>query len=607
MRIALRVQREQQSDSIEGTQEGLSFSTVRPFAERSRPLERWKELAALSTGFYYLLEHAYDNVVLLRTAHCQLRASSLERWTNSVRSVAKAHVTDVSSSIIRTLLTGVSNEAMFNLLTGSVSGDDGDMHRLTASAVREIDTEQSTAFRFMARQARLVAEACQRCLVLSRDLKGLLLWPSQSPLKGAEAKQEFEELTASLSQIVMGARSLADEIDEEARSWRELHKWWKYERARQEAIKAGVDEASVSVQYEVLSISNLVERGFLNLQWEQSLGLELDEALVRVDDEDEDLDEEKVPVSRPQPRTKVKDKDDNMAWTQPEMKELSSFESKLQAAMEHLDQPVGQPQASRKERQPVKRHGLFFSSSLPQELAQAFTKVSKLFSRGFREAVSTDASVHHIGDLPIPDTHILCSLRKDELFSSCVEQQSSLTTPAQASVSSSHSTSLLPQVRSQISKDGSKSCIAFVTRVPSSKDTSLILNLVEVPRSPSGSIQSRQIPANSLLATTEARVGALDDVIDLQWYNDDELFLLCRGRVDGSSTTTMLLSICSSKAFSQHQTETRTMAESALLHRRYVLSDPMASRATQVAFNSEKDVAATLDERGQLLYWDLVS
>lgn len=611
MRIASRIQQAGRSLSHNSaTQEGLSFSTVMPFSKHSRPLQRWKELASTSASLYYLLEHAYDSVMLLRMAHCQLRASSLERWTNSVRAVAKVHATDMHSAIIRTLLTGYANEAMFNLLTGSVSGDDGDMHRLTASSVREIEAEQGAAFRFMTRQALLVCEACERCLVLLRDLKGLLLWPRQSPLRDERATQEVEGLTTSLTQIIRESRLVADQVDEEARCWRELHKWWRYERARQEAIKSGVEEPSVSVQYEALSITDLVERGFVHLPWEASLGLRLDEALVPLDDDEEDLDEKDAPVPQTQVQKTNGDEDETM--TGAEKRESSgsdSFADKLQAVMDHLEQPVDEIRHAkgRRKQSAATRESL----ALPQAIANVFTRASELLKKGFSEAMASEATVEHVGNLPIPDTHILCPLRNDELFSSCVEQPSSLppATPAEASALPSHGASLLPHLRSQIVKDGSKSFVAFVTRVPSVNTASLIVNLVEVPSSASSSqaIRSRQVPVELLSAPTNAQ--AVEEVIDLQWYDEDELFLFCRVSLRDASTTTMLLSLRPSTVFSLAATDGRLSSSddgTRLLHRWHTLTDAMAKDATQIAFNREKEVAATLDERGQLVYWDLV-
>lgn len=563
---------------------------------QSQSFSSMLHLQTLSTHAFALLTYCYDGLVQSRNLYRTTHINCITPWIQKGRSVSRKYSTDAQTEMQMLLLTTYANEAVTSILTGNETMTDGDLSKMSS--------EIAIAWRKLEALIEAMLQAVQRASIVFQELKGCWLWRERfGTFLGQDQGPAVDAVLALLAASQQQCFTLLRRIQQETHCWAHFYRWWKYERVRQEVIRDQMVEPRMEASYDVLLLAEFLRRGFVNYALERTIGIVFDSKTRGTYLEDDDDDEDESEESRetevkaeesstvdetPSPSAETAKPSDHGSWhTRP------TFESHLASVQETLQcMPTGQEggddrtpsvedvaclaSADLIHTGPAK--GLSARASSQSEsragLQSTVKDMIELSSRLFWHAFARYA-VHSlpVTVLEVAMPRSLVPFRPDALQSTAVASGGAQDDPRVTQLVKSCFNELVGQQLllciGQASDDGQK-----------------VLEIIAHDCWGGGRVRVAHVECDG-------------HILDAGFYSASEIVVLhCEGEVTRLTSMRM-----DQLDFTATQAPPRLVTP----QRRYeMVSREDGNGATQLALNHAKDVAATLDGEGKLVYWDLV-
>ncbi|UZJ53479.1 hypothetical protein CBS101457_002799 [Exobasidium rhododendri] len=517
------------------------------------------------------------------------------------------------------LLTSSANETISSVLAGNETMTEGDLNKMR--------TEIAQAWMKMETLVEGMYQALQRAAVVFEEVKGCCLWAEQyRPFFPKDQGPVIDSILRTITSSQPQTLSLIRHIQQETRCWAHFYKWWKYERARQEAIRDQAEEPKTDISYDVLLLADFFKRGFVDYALEKQIGITLDKktrgTFVEDDeDEDDERDEEKGKV-REESDTIEEDDDtaitdagtgDSILYSKEEDSQpwhsRPSFLNHLKEVKAKL-QELPDRERLRKSNAPSSRDvhalastpfihtgpckGLFerqehgskakkpvdMLRSIKEALQQSSTLFSNAFSHYAQPCRASDENEMRLRHAP-------AAFRPDAL-------QSVARIASQSGSSHQEDGGDLQALRRAKCVMNEAKGLQWLLSIGCDEQSQrLVLRIVK----------------HDCVNKTGESISIRCDgqIVDAGFYSNQEVVVLLRHddaqREDSNSMASFRLD---SLTFSHDRAN--VMDEKSIpVQRHYELDLNQVGRgATQLSLNQAKDVAATLNSEGNLVYWDLV-
>lgn len=543
-------------------------------------------LVSLSTMSYHLLTYAHDALVDVRNLYRSTHINCITPWIQKGKIIERKYSTHFSSEMQMLLLTSTANEAITSILVGNETMTEGDLSKLRA--------EVASAWNKMEVLIDAILQAMQRMSIVWNEVKGCCSWRERY---GDFLKEEdavaITKVLSLISQMQKQCFALLRHAQQESKCWNHFYRWFKFERTRQEALRDQVPEPKSDVAFDVLLIADFLKRGFVNYAFEGAIGIVLDKKTrgTFVEDEDEELQEDSV-IEQAGESLEVESGDGIGAESivaqgrNLHKQSKETLEEVMMARLKELQEPpklavlkkksAPSPQdVSQMRRCPYILTGSIAGLSTRQtnptkavvDMMKGLKEMLKISSNLFSKAISRFAiqqEPRHYLEME-PGTS-LSALRSDALRST-----------SEAMDKGENGDRI---IRSLFDEESSRHYLLGSRGTPEGNSHLIII-----------------ITDRTNAMTQKVEIECQGQVVDVNFYSREEVIVLL---FDGQKT--------SFASFRFDETTFNTSSGGTIMAQRcYNLQQGDESqRPTQLALNHAKEVAATLDEQGRLVYYDLV-
>jgi len=260
--------------------------------EGSTHLSPVVQLQSLSTHAFQIFTYCHDSLINIRNLYRTTHINCITPWIQKGKSVNRKYSTDFQSEMQMLLLTSTANEAITSVLAGNETMTENDLNKMKIELANSWTKLESLVDGMF--------QAFQRASIVFKEVNGCWLWKERF---GAHLLEDQGKVIHGILELLSTSQqqslSLLRRIQQEMRCWTHFYKWWKYERIRQEAIRDQVDEPKTDVSFDVLLIVDFLQRGFVNFALEETIGITLDKKTrgTYVDDDEEEEEEEEDKAS----------------------------------------------------------------------------------------------------------------------------------------------------------------------------------------------------------------------------------------------------------------------------------------------------------------------
>lgn len=543
-------------------------------------------LQSLSSNAFHLLTYCYDSLIHIRNLYRTTHNNCITPWIRKGKSIEVKYSTHFQTEMQILLLTNFANEIITTVLIGNETMTEGDLKKLEA--------ELASAWSRLEGLFEACFLAFQKVAIIFEEVKGCCLWPDRYRTFLPENQEStIEEVLDQLSHCQQQSLTALRQVRQEANCWTQFYKWFKVERARQEAIRDQVGESRPESTYNVLLIAEFLKRGFVNYPLESLIGVVLDKkARGTYVDNDEEEEEE---INGQENSSLLEQVAETEASLQGKLKspvlqeDLESLLQDLKSIPDVSERKAGQsPSAAdltcllsapfiltgpSKGLQDKKHHSTKGKkpSNLLHDVKSIITTSCNLFSQAFHSFVPKDLAVSLVQEVSLSQP--LASLRSDALTSIATASG-----PVSGTPPNKKDGALLRSYFDQARQ------ILWLLGINQERGSLVLANV-------SSSFRNT---TNTIFPTLLHCPG---QIIDVGFYSDSEVVALLK---DEGVTRIFSFSLDLLKSTSLSQEVVHPI-------RCYEISNKEAgSDATQLSLNHVKDVAATLDDHGSLIYWDFV-
>jgi hypothetical protein len=546
-------------------------------------------LQSLSTQAFDLLTYFYDGIVDIRNLYRTTHINCITPWFKKGKSIEIKYSTHFQTEMQMLLLTSSANEAITSLLVGNETMTEGDLNK--------IKTEIASAWIKAEALFESVFQALQRIDIVFEEVRGCWLWQERyAAFLPNSQGHAIEKIASLVSQSQQQALTSLRHVQQEMRCWSQFYNWFKYERVRQEAIRDQVAEPKLDISFDVVLIAGFLKRGFVNHHLEASIGIVLDRKtrgtfVENDEEEEEEKDEEAAGIDQDESKLMGQSISHQQAEAMGSKKDISHNDLlEMQKQMREIPDTAGKstiaapsqadisclvsspfiltgPSKGLHERQHLSASGTTNIFAVIKELLKSS---SALFSQAFASYVSQD---YKISKFDVAIDSPLTPLRSNALLSVARQGGS-----AEAEVHQSSGSHLVRSCFDQAAgqqwligtcQEGDHSIITIVAHT-------LALNTVK-----------------------KASIQCQGRIVDIGFYSSHEVVVL----LQDDKVTRMLSFSLESLDFTSSQAALKLMPTQRCYD---MVSDQAGAGALQLSLNHAKDVAATLDNKGMLIYWDFV-
>jgi hypothetical protein len=570
------------TEATEGLTLQILETCLDPHSTRFATLQH---LESLSTSAFNLLTYCYDTVVDIRNLYRNTHINCITPWFRKGKNIEMQYSTHFQTEMQMLLLTSSANEAITSLLVGNETMTEGDLNKMK--------TEVASAWVKMETLLDSVFQALQRLGIIYEEVKGCWLWQEHySTFLPIAQGEVIEIILALISQSQSQSLTSLRHVQQEMRCWSQFYKWFKYERTRQEAIRDQVAEPKSDITYDVVLIADFLKRGFFNHHLEKSVGITLDKKTRGTFVENEDEEEEKNAgdaAGKEQEESALMDQsvDDRQSQTkQSDIYFQHSDLLEIQKQMRRIPDDAGRKTNSAPSEAdltsvlsssflltgPSKgmHEGQHLSTKNTLDVYAATKELLELSSALFSQAFSSYAlQGYNVKKVDIALDAPLTTLRSDALVSTSTKTETnSLPTSASGNLRSCFDQSTGQHWLLGAYHEGESSIITVI------EHTSLLSSV----RSCTLRCQGR--------------------IIDMGFYSCHEVVVLLHDDALTRMLSFQLGSIDFTSSRAPRPLPTQRCYE--------MRTNQAGSGALQLSLNHAKDVAATLDNEGSLIYWDFV-